>query len=79
MDLLDGWRAALAEWGNAKVVVFSSNSTTTTPGVPRRTVRALLAGDSDLAVRSVRFFGPSAPAMAYAGSKSAEAQPHYLT
>jgi NAD(P)-dependent dehydrogenase (short-subunit alcohol dehydrogenase family) len=71
VDLLEGWRLALANSGDAKVVVFSSNSTTTTPGVPRRTIRALLAGDSDKAVRSVRLFGRNAPAIAYAGSKIA--------
>ena len=71
VDLLEGWRSALATSGSGKVVVFSSNSTTTTPAVPRRTVRALLAGASDKAIRSVRYFGKQAPAMAYAGSKIA--------
>lgn len=71
VDLLDAWRPALAAAGNAKVVVFSSNSTTTTPAVPQRTVRALLAHDADRAVRSVRLFGKIAPAMMYAASKIA--------
>lgn len=71
VELLDGWRAALAASGAAKVVVFGSNSTTTTPAVPRRTVRALLAGDVGKAVRSVRLFGKAAPPMMYAGSKIA--------
>jgi NAD(P)-dependent dehydrogenase (short-subunit alcohol dehydrogenase family) len=70
VELLQSWRTALAD-SQAKVVVISSNSTTTTPAVPRRTVRALLAGDADKAVRTVRLFGPAAPAMAYAGSKIA--------
>ncbi|OBI87374.1 SDR family oxidoreductase [Mycobacterium asiaticum] len=71
VDLLDRWRPALAAAGGAKVVVVSSNSTTTTPMVPARTVRALLAGDVDRAVRSVRVFGPTRPAMVYAASKIA--------
>jgi NAD(P)-dependent dehydrogenase (short-subunit alcohol dehydrogenase family) len=71
VDLLDAWRPALAAADRAKVVVFASNSTTTTPGVPTRTVRALLVHDADKAVRSVRLFGPAAPAMMYAASKIA--------
>jgi NAD(P)-dependent dehydrogenase (short-subunit alcohol dehydrogenase family) len=61
----------LATTPRAKVVVFSSNSTTTTPAVPRRTVRALLAHDAEKAVRSVRLFGRVAPAIMYAASKIA--------
>ena len=71
VELLEGWRSALASSGNAKVVVFSSNATTTMPAVPDRAVRALLAGDSDRAARSVRVFGHNAPAFAYAASKIA--------
>ena len=55
VELLDAWRPALAAADRAKVVVFSSNSTTTTPMVPARTVRAFLAHDAEKAVRSVRF------------------------
>ncbi len=71
VDLLEGWRDALAAAGDAKVVVFSSNSTTTTPAVPRRTINAFLAGDADRAVKSVRLFGKVAPSIIYAGSKIA--------
>ncbi|MBX7433583.1 SDR family oxidoreductase [Mycobacterium sp. Y57] len=71
VELLEAWRPALAAADRAKVVVFSSNSTTTVPVVPRRTVRALLAGDGDKAIRSLRVFGPAAPSMAYAASKIA--------
>ncbi len=71
VELLVGWRPALAAGDRAKVVVVSSNSSTTVPAVPRRTVRALLAHDADKAVRSVRFFGPAAPTMMYAASKIA--------
>ncbi|KDE12248.1 SDR family oxidoreductase [Rhodococcus aetherivorans] len=71
VELLGAWRSALAAAENAKVVAFSSDSTTTTPMVPRRTVNALLAGDMDKAVRSVRMFGKFAPSIAYAASKIA--------
>lgn len=71
VELLEAWRPALAATGNAKVVVFSSNSTTTVPAVPRRAVRALLAGEIDRALRSYRVFGRKAPAMAYAAAKIA--------
>ena len=71
VDLLDAWRPALAAADRAKVVVFSSNSTTTTPAVPARTVRAFLAHDAERAVRSVRLFGKNASAILYAASKIA--------
>ncbi len=71
VDLLAAWRSAFAAAGNAKVVVVSSNSTTTVPLVPRRAVRALLAGDHEKAVRAVRLLSSAAPAMAYAASKIA--------
>ncbi|MGI9124207.1 MAG: SDR family oxidoreductase [Mycobacterium sp.] len=71
VDLLSAWRPALAAADRAKVVVFSSNSTTTVPAVPRRAVRALLAGDPEKALRSYKLFGPLSPPMAYAASKIA--------
>ncbi|WP_243788369.1 SDR family oxidoreductase [Saccharopolyspora gloriosae] len=71
IELLRRWRPALAAAGNAKVVVLSSNSTTTTPLVPRRAVRALLSGDPDRAVRGARVFGKAARAIIYSGSKIA--------
>ncbi|QUR65845.1 SDR family oxidoreductase [Mycobacterium spongiae] len=71
VELLSSWRPALAAAERAKVVVVSSNSTTTVPAVPRRTVRALLAHDADKAARSVKLFGKGAPAMMYAASKIA--------
>ncbi|MEZ0363065.1 SDR family oxidoreductase [Mycobacterium sp. pUA109] len=74
VDLLTTWRPALAAAGTAKVVVIASNSTTTVPAVPRSTVRALLTGDVEKAVRSLRLFGPGAPSLAYAGSKIAVAR-----
>lgn len=71
VELLDKWRPALAAADRAKVVVFSSNSTTTTPLVPTRTVRAFLAHDPDKAVRSVRFLGKNAATFVYAAAKIA--------
>ena len=71
VDLLQAWRPALAAADRAKVVVFSSNSTTTVPAVPGRAVRALLAGDAEKALRTYKLLGPAAPPMAYAASKIA--------
>lgn len=71
VELLRSWRPALASTERSKVVVLGSNSTTTTPLVPKRTIRALRAADVEGAVRSVRVFGPTAPAIMYAASKIA--------
>lgn len=71
VELLDGWRDALAAADDAKVVVFGSNSTTTVPLVPGAAVRALLAGDAERALRAYRVFGRQAPTFAYAASKIA--------
>lgn len=70
-ELAESWRPALAAAGNAKVVVVSSNSTTTMPAVPRRAIRALLRRDVDAAHRAVRPFRSVAPSMAYGASKIA--------
>ncbi|WP_416563100.1 SDR family oxidoreductase [Nocardia testacea] len=71
VELLEGWRSALAATGSARVVAFGSNSTTTVPAVPRRTVAAFLAGDTERAVRTVRIFGKRAAPFVYAASKIA--------
>lgn len=71
VELLQAWRSTLAAADRPKVVVFSSNSTTTVPAVPDRAVRALLAGEPEKALRTLRFFGRNAPTMAYAASKVA--------
>ncbi|WP_373142370.1 SDR family oxidoreductase [Mycobacterium marinum] len=71
VELLQAWRPALAAAERAKVVVIASNSTTTVPMVPRRSVRALLDHDADKAVRAVRLFGKAAPSLMYAASKIA--------
>lgn len=73
VDLLGAWRPALAAEPGAKVVVVASNSTTTTPLVPRRAVRALMNNDARKAERAMRF-KPAAPALAYAASKLAVAR-----
>ncbi len=71
VELLAAWRPALAAADRAKVVVFSSNSTTTAPLVPARAVRALLSGDAEKALKAYRMFGRLAPTLAYAASKIA--------
>ena len=74
VELLTELRPLLAAAGNAKVVAFASNSTTTVPLVPRRAVSALLAGDGDRAVGAFKVFGRNAPPLAYAASKIALAR-----
>lgn len=71
VELLEAWRPALAAAKRAKVVVLASNSTTTVPMVPGRTIRALLARDTDKAVRSLRLLGRNGSALMYAASKIA--------
>jgi NAD(P)-dependent dehydrogenase (short-subunit alcohol dehydrogenase family) len=71
VNLLTALRPAFARSGRAKIVVVSSNSTTTTPAVPRRAVRALLDGDPEKALRAVRWFGKRSSPMIYAASKIA--------
>lgn len=71
-ELLDAWRPALAAAGDARVVIFSSNSTTTVPAVPGGVVKSLLAGDAARAIKAAKRLGAkNAPAMVYAGSKIA--------
>jgi NAD(P)-dependent dehydrogenase (short-subunit alcohol dehydrogenase family) len=71
VDLLTALRAAFARAERAKIVVVSSNSTTTVPLVPRRAVWALLNGDAERALRAVRMFGNRSAPMVYAASKIA--------
>lgn len=72
VDLLRAWQPALAKAGSAKVVLFSSNSTTTTPMVPASAVKALLNDDVDKAARIVsRLMGKNAPSIMYGTSKIA--------
>jgi NAD(P)-dependent dehydrogenase (short-subunit alcohol dehydrogenase family) len=71
VELLQAWQPLLAAGERAKVVVFSSNSTTTIPAIPGRAIRALLAGDGEKAVRALRIFGRAASSMAYGASKVA--------
>jgi NAD(P)-dependent dehydrogenase (short-subunit alcohol dehydrogenase family) len=74
VDLLTAWRPALAAANGARVVVFSSNSSTTVPIVPASEIRALLAHDSDKALRIAKRYRKMAPVYAYAGSKIAVAR-----
>lgn len=71
VEPLTAWRPALAAADRAKVVVIASNSTTTVPAVPRRTIRALLDHDPDRAVRSIRLLGQRGSALMYSASKTA--------
>ena len=71
VDLLTAWRPALAAADGAKVVVFSSNSTTTVPIVPESLIRALIADNGDKAFRIAKRYRSRAPVFAYAGSKIA--------
>lgn len=71
VELLEAWRPALAAGDRAKVVVFSSNSTTTMPLLSARAIRALLEGETDLALAKVRRLRSMAPAVAYGVSKVA--------
>jgi NAD(P)-dependent dehydrogenase (short-subunit alcohol dehydrogenase family) len=70
-ELLEAWKPAFAASGEAKVVAIASNSTTTTPMVPPRAVKALLANDSSRANAALKKFGRRAPVFAYAASKIA--------
>jgi NAD(P)-dependent dehydrogenase (short-subunit alcohol dehydrogenase family) len=71
VELLEAWRPALASSGHARVVVIASNSATTTPIVPSRAVKALLAGNPGRAESALKKFGKRAPVFAYAASKIA--------
>jgi NAD(P)-dependent dehydrogenase (short-subunit alcohol dehydrogenase family) len=71
VHLLTAFRAALAASGHAKVVLLSSNSTTTMPCFPGSTIKALLADDVDGALRPLKKFRRFAAALAYGGSKIA--------
>lgn len=74
-ELLTGLRYALATSNKAKVVVFGSNSTTSTPFVPKSAVRKLMKGDAAAAATIIRRRGKalSGP-VAYAASKLAVTQ-----
>jgi NAD(P)-dependent dehydrogenase (short-subunit alcohol dehydrogenase family) len=66
----EGLRPALAASGHGKAVAISSNSTTTTPGLPDAIATALLAGDEATAQE----IASRGYAQAYAGSKLALAR-----
>lgn len=70
--LLEGLRDLLAAAGNAKVVIFSSNSTTTVPGVPQDLIDGFLARDMDTVFGVLENVPEEvAPTFMYAASKTA--------
>ena len=72
LALLDGLRPALAASGEAQVVQFGSNSSTTTPNLPDDLLSAYLDGREDDAVAIIEAVDPVfAPAVAYGGAKLA--------
>lgn len=72
VELLEGIHDLLAAAGNAKVVIFSSNSTTTVPGIPKELIDAFKERDIDKALAIGKAAGPEAFAtFVYAGSKTA--------
>lgn len=72
VELLEGLHDLLAAAGNAKVVIFSSNSTTTIPGIPADLIAAFKERDLDRALAIGEAAGPEAfPNFMYAGSKIA--------
>lgn len=72
VELLEGMHELLAAAGNAKVVIFSSNSTTTIPGIPIEIVQSFRAGDIEGVLAIAEAAGPeAAPNFVYAGSKTA--------
>jgi Dehydrogenases with different specificities (related to short-chain alcohol dehydrogenases) len=71
VELLEAWHPALAAAGSAKVVVFSSNSITTTPLILRSAVTAILRRDIDKAVRILKRFGKNGAGIMYGTSKLA--------
>lgn len=72
VELLEGIRELLAAAGNAKVVIFSSNSTTTIPGIPPALIQAYHERNIDKVIQIGEAVGPEASAsFVYAGSKTA--------
>ncbi|WP_026917562.1 SDR family oxidoreductase [Gordonia shandongensis] len=69
--LLEALRPQLAAADKAKVVVFGSNSTTSTPFVPRRVVSLLERGETERAARWIGRLGALSAPVAYAASKLA--------
>jgi NAD(P)-dependent dehydrogenase (short-subunit alcohol dehydrogenase family) len=68
---LEGLRPLLARGRDASAIAISSNSTTTTPGLPETLVGVLLAGDEPAALQAV---GKEAGIYAYPVSKLALAR-----
>ncbi|WP_132992878.1 SDR family oxidoreductase [Gordonia zhaorongruii] len=73
-DLLEALRPKLAAAAKAKVVVFGSNSTTSTPFVPRMAIKRLVDGDAEGATRILKRRGSLSGPASYAASKIAVAR-----
>ncbi|WP_099332821.1 SDR family oxidoreductase [Actinomyces minihominis] len=72
VEILEGLHDLLAAAGNAKVVIFSSNSTTTIPGIPEDLIKAFQARDIEKVLEIGASYGDVAfPNFMYAGSKVA--------
>ena len=72
VEILEGIHEELAAAGNAKVVIFSSNSTTTIPGIPPDIISAFQERNTEKVMALIEAAGPEqAPSIVYAGSKTA--------
>lgn len=74
VELLEAWRESLAHADSSKVVVFGSNSTTTTPLIPPRAVRKLINRDIEGAIRRLKILRSFSAPATYAASKIAVTQ-----
>lgn len=70
VELLEGIRPLLAEGIDSKVVVFSSNSTTTVPGIPPELIEAFHDRDMDNVLK-IASASPNPATLVYASSKTA--------
>ena len=72
VELLEGIHEELAKAGNAKVVIYSSNSTTTIPGIPDAVLEAFAERDIEAVLSAAAAASPQlSPNYVYAGSKTA--------
>lgn len=72
VEILEGIHEELAAAGNAKVVIFSSNSTTTIPGIPTEIIEAFQERNTEKVLAVAGAAGPEhGPSLVYAGSKTA--------
>lgn len=69
VELLEGLHGAFAANGGAKIVVIGSNSTSATPLVFKRTLKAFEDRNIEKVVKSVKFFKERGSNFIYAASK----------